>query len=275
MSQVATMTVASKSTWFSANQSKAWGEKFFLIYSPVWMALMGITMATGIQKSFGDLGFLLHSMLVALPLIVIPLLIRNEAALGRKWYQTYWFKANVYIGVFNFFGNYFGSEYFFDTLGMVYNYPAIQWNLDSALLGTGEQKVPLIMYFLTQAYFMTYHTTAVVVLRKIRNIPLLAWSFPIMIFVIGYFWAWMETRAMANPMIAEAFYYKDMARMLAYGSIAYACYFVSSFPIFYYLDEKPEDNWDLLRTTFAGLSASMLTFYLLDFWAKWIGPLGS
>ena len=61
-------------------------------------------------------------------------------------------------------------------------------------------------------------------------------------------------RYMANPMIAEMFYYKDMVRMLAYGSIAYACYFVSSFPIFYYLDEKPEDNWDLLRTTFAGLS---------------------
>jgi cycloeucalenol cycloisomerase len=275
MNHTSPMAMHGKSTWFSANPSKAWGEKFFLIYSPVWMAIMGLTMVTGVYRHFGDASYLLHSMLIALPLVIVPLLIRNEMALGRRWYQTYWFKANLYIGVFNFFGNYFGSEYFFDTLGMVYNYPAIQWTLDAELLGSGEQKVPLIMYFMTQAYFMTYHASAIVVLRKLRSIKVLSWLFPVMVFVIGYFWAWMETRAMANPLIADIFHYKDMARMLAYGSIAYACYFVASFPIFYYLDEREEDNWDLLRTTFAGLSASMLTFYLLDFWAKWIGPLNS
>lgn len=200
---------------------------------------------------------------------------RDERHLGNRWYQTYWFKANIYIFVFSIFGNYFGSEYFFDVLGMVYKFDNLQWNLDSALLGSGEQKVPLIMYFLTHAYFMTYHTSAVVVLRRIRTsgLPGVVLLFPLCVFAIGYFWAWMETTAMANPMIQSYFYYKDMARMLAFGSISYACYFVASFPIFYYLDEHEHAKWDLQKTVFAALSASMLTFYLLDMWTAYIGNI--
>ena len=59
------------------------------------------------------------------------------------------------IAIFNFAANYFGSEYFFDVLGMVYDYPMIELTFDSALVGSGEQRVPLIMYLLTQAYFIT------------------------------------------------------------------------------------------------------------------------
>ncbi|MGH8646606.1 MAG: hypothetical protein ACREX4_19970 [Gammaproteobacteria bacterium] len=68
---------------------------------------------------------------------------------GKRWHESYWFKANLYLFVFGFFGNYFGSEYFFDVLGMVYVYPSATTTLDSALLGSGGQKVPLIMYFYT------------------------------------------------------------------------------------------------------------------------------
>jgi len=258
--------------WFAENESKAWAEKFFLIYSPIWMGFMGITMAMGWVKVWNDAGFMLQACVVALPLFLYPLFFRKEST---PLTDTYWFKANLYIFVFNFFGNYAGSEYFFDVLGMVYNYPAIQWNLDTALIGSGEQKVPLIMYFLTQAYFITYHTSAVVVLRRIKTsaLPFMWLLFPIMIFVIGYFWAWMETKAMANPMIAEQFYYKDNARMLAYGSVMYAFYFLASFPIFYFLDEDKKRKWSLLMVVAAGLSASMLTFYLLDFWTHLVGRI--
>ncbi|HEX3046386.1 MAG TPA: hypothetical protein VHY08_16630 [Bacillota bacterium] len=261
--------------WFSENPNKAWGEKFFLIYSPIWILMMAISTWLGTSQHLGDIANLIQSAVIALPLIVVPFFIRNESGIGRPWYQSYWFKANLYIFIFSCFGNYFGSEYFFDVLGMVYNYPNLHLNLDSALLGSGTQHVPIIMYLLTQVYFMTYHTTAVVVLRRIKTsrIPWARWLFPIILLVVAYFWAWMETRAMATPMLQGTFYYRDINRMLSYGSLIYASYFVTSFPIFYFLDEKSDENWGLLRTIAAGLSASMLTFFLLDLWTRFIGHI--
>ncbi len=233
---------------------------------------MGLVMGLGISQHIGDLGFLLIGLGVCAPLIVVPAFLSNDARAGVPWTEAYWFKANLYIGIFSFVGNYFLSEYFFDVLGMVYNYPAIALNFDSALLGSGEQKVPVLMFLLTQAYFMTYHTSAVVVLRRLRTsrLPLGRIGWWVAVFVIGYSWAWMETRAMANPWIADQFSYQDVGRMLAYGSIFYACYFIPSFPIFFSLDE--DRSWTLRETCFAALAAGMIVFILLDFSTKLIGP---
>ena len=261
--------------WFSANPDRAWGEKFFLAYSPIWMILMAIMMPTGWVQSFGDTALLLHGVLVAAPIFVVPLLLRRNAYPDRPWYDSYWFKANLYIGLFGFFGNYFGSEYFFDVLGMMYNMPNVTTALDAKPVGQGEQPVPVIMYLYTHAYFITYHTTAVIVLRRIMTagIPATRLLFLPIVFAVGYFWAWLETKAMANPMMATSFYYTNMEGMLAYGSAVYALYFIASFPIYYYLDESAQQRWDLLKVSAAGLSASMLTFYLLDAAAWWVGSL--
>ena len=260
--------------WFSENPDKAWVEKFFLIYSPLWMAAMAVMVVTGWGSEWGDAAMLAHAIAVALPIVLVPMLIAGRYT-DSPWHASYWLKANLYLAVFSVFGNYFGSEYFFDVLGMVYIYPNVSTVLDSALVGSGEQEVPLIMYFYTHAYFMTYHATANIVLRRLgtARLPGMALLFPIFVFVIGYAWAWMETKAMANPLIAENFHYRDMARMLAYGSAIYATYFIASFPIYYFIDETRERRWSLLQTTAGALSASMLTFFLLDFAAHWVGAL--
>lgn len=272
MSDAATM---GPPRWFSENPSKAWGEKFFLAYSPVWMIFMGLVMALGVPARAGEWGFMAIGLAVALPLVVVPALIRDESPLGRRWYHTYWFKANLYIAIFNFAANYFGTEYFFDILGMVYDYPMIELNLDATLVGSGEQRVPVIMYLLTQAYFITYHTTAIIVLRRIRTsgLPIGPILWPVLLLVVAYFWAWMETRAMANPWIEAQFYYKDMGRMLAYGSFFYSLYFVASFPIFYPLDERRDASWSLWLTAAAACSASLIMLVLLDFAAAFFGPI--
>lgn len=259
--------------WLSENPNKAWGEKFFLIYSPIWMAFMALIMASGVVDRVGELGFIAIGLVVAVPLFAMPALIRSEANDGRPWYDTYWFKANLFIAIFNFAGNYFGSEYFFDVLGMVYDYPMIELNLDATLVGSGEQKVPVVMYLLTQAYWMTYHTTAIIVLRRIRSAGLATFLWPVVVAVIAYFWAWMETKTMANPWIAHQFHYKDLDRMLTYGSLFYGLYFLASFPIFYWLDEKRGESWSLWKTTGAALAASMIMLFLLDFAAAVIGTL--
>ncbi len=262
--------------WFSENPDKAWGEKFFLIYTPIWILQTAMAVVFGYGKTMGDFGSIIYSLFVAGPFVVVPFLIYKEAKAGKPWYKTYWFKANLYIAIFSLLGNYYGSEYFFDVLGMVYNYPNLHWTFDASLVGAGVQHTPVMMYLLTHAYFMTYHTTAMVVLRRLRTSRLgqsSAWVFPVAIFVTAYFWSWMETFAMANPAMADTFYYKDLNRMLAIGSITYSCFFITSFPIFYWLDEKLNDTWGLIRTTAAALSASMLTFFLLDLWTKYIGPI--
>ncbi len=262
--------------WLAENRNKAAAERFFLIYSPVWMTLMGLVMVTGLVQSFNEWIYNLFGLFLMLPFIVVPAIMHNTIDPGHKWYESFWFKSNLYMWSFVFFGSYFGSEYFFDVLGMVYDYPMIETtNFDAALLGSGEQKVPWVMYFLAHAYFMTYHTTAVVVLRRIKTsaMPAKHILWPVMIFVIGYFWAWMETKAMANPFIEQQFYYKDMARMLAYGSIMYAFYFLASFPIYYFLDENKDHRWTVWHTFTASCTASLLTLYLLDFWTHWVGPI--
>ncbi|MCG8312069.1 MAG: hypothetical protein MI976_02535 [Pseudomonadales bacterium] len=258
--------------FFSDNPGKAWSEKFFLIYSPIWMIIMGLTMLFGGHRSLGDVGFLVLGLVVALPFAIIPAF-KSPENQQCVWYQTYWFKANVYIFLFSIFGNYFGSEYFFDVLGMVYNFPNSHWTIDAALVGEGKQVVPIIMYLLTHAYFMTYHVSATVVIRKIMTLGLPRTLFPLYVFVIGYFWAWMETAAMANPLMAESFYYEKMERMLAFGSAIYAIYFIASFPIFYFIDEKQAKPWSLWQASAGAMSASMLTFFGLDFAAHWIGSL--
>ncbi len=263
--------------WFSANPDRAWAEKFFLLYSPVWMALMAVMMFTGWVHSFNDSQLLLHGLLVAAPIFLLPMVLRRGVNPAGHWYNSYWFKANLYLGLFGFFGNYVGSEYFFDVLGMVYNMPQVTTVLDAKLVGKGDQTVPLIMYLYTHAYFVTYHTTAVIVLRRIMTsgIPASRLLFLPITCLVGYCWAWMETKAMANPLMAQTFYYTNMEAMLAFGSAIYALYFIASFPIFYFLDETAEQRWDLWWVCGAGMAASMLTFYLLDGAAWWVGTLPS
>src|SRR3990172_4096308 len=82
--------------WFSRNPSKAWGEKFFLIYSPIWIAAVAFIQHSSMYKSWRNVGLLLWSLSMALPLVAYPALFRDESYLGRKWYETYWLKMNLW-----------------------------------------------------------------------------------------------------------------------------------------------------------------------------------
>lgn len=262
---------------FSSNPDKAWVEVGFLAYTPIWVASMGYMMFSGAVSTWNDRAMFWHGVATGTPAFVIPMLLAPRYT-DRPWYDSYWFKANLYLAVFGFFGNYFGSEYFFDMLGMIYRFPLVTTTLDSALVGSGAQTVPVIMYFYTHVYFMTYHVTASIVLRQVaqaRALPGRWILFAGAVFAIGYVWAWLETAIMANPLMAGQFYYEKMDVMLRYGSAIYATYFVASFPIWHFLDEEEEvgGRWSLLQTAAAALSASMITMYLLDFAAQLIGSL--
>lgn len=261
--------------WFSANPSKAWGEKFFLLYTPVWVTGMALLMRSGASGRWGDLA--LNGAIGALwaPLLLIPAWLRDERSLGRPWYRTYWFKFNVWIGIFAAIGTYFLTEYFFDVLGMVYHYPQLRWSFDSTLLGSGDQRVPLIMYGSAHYYFVTYHTAAVVGMRRLRTsrLPAHPLTTVLSVVLLAYGFAWAETFFMTDASIAEQFTYRDLPRMLRWGSLFYACYFFVSFPMVYRLDEEPGDDWSLGRTARDALAAGLGVFLLLDLVTRALGTL--
>jgi len=259
--------------WLSQNPSKAWGEKFFLAYTPVWILAFGSFQYSGVSERLGDLGNLLLTAAIAAPLVVVPLLIRDESGLGRPWHRTYWFKFAVWMFVFAAVGTYFLTEYFFDVLGMVYHFPQLSWSFDSVLLGSGKQTVPIIMYLHAWYFFATYHTCSVIAIRRVRTSRLGGSFVAITAAVLATAWlfAWAEVFFTTGESVAHQFRYEDMPWMLRWGTWFYACYFVVSFPMVYRLDEAPEDDWPLSRVVTESLAAGMLVFFLLDLVTMAIG----
>ena len=265
--------------WFSENPDRAWAEKFFLIYIPIWITMTVIFTLSFKTGEMGDAIMIPYSLFIGLPLLIVPAILRRNQNPNGHWYESYWFKANVFIFLVQFLGNYFISEYFFDVLGMIYHYPNLKINLDSALLGSGQQSVPLIMYPLTMATYMTYHTTAIIVMRRTTTSRLglhrwVKWLlFIVLVLALSYFWSWMETQSFANAALEGNFRYKNKETMLAYGSIIFGMSFIPSFPMFYFLDENENSRWNLLKVCGAGLSAAMIAIFLTDICTHVIGTI--
>lgn len=259
--------------WLSRNPSKAWGERFFLAYSPVWIVAFALYQRSGVSARLGDLGNLLLTAAIAAPLVAVPALLRDETPLGRPWHRTYWFKFALWTFVFATVGSYFLTEYFFDVLGMVYHYPHLTWTFDAALLGSGRQTVPVIMYLHAWYFFATYHTCSVIVLRRIRTSryggsPVASIA---AVAATAWFFAWAEMFFTTDPSLASEFRYEDLPWALRFGAWFYACYFLVSFPMVYRLDEEPGEDWPVSRVVIEALAAGMLAFFLLDLVSHAIG----
>ena len=64
----------------------------------------------------------------AAPCILLPWLLESRADRDRLWTQKYWVKANVWIAIYSFVGNYFWTHYFYKLLGAAYTFPS--WRLN-------------------------------------------------------------------------------------------------------------------------------------------------
>lgn len=284
------MSKSSARLWLSDDPGKAWAERFFLLYTPVWIAAVGLVMASGALLAWGDLGFLAFAIAVSAPLIVIPALChrRVPALAATPWHRSYWFKFNLWIFLFVWIGTYFLTHYFFDVLGMRYAFPT-RYTLDAALVGRGSGSVPVFMYPLTQAYFVSYHVGMLVVLRRLHralglpNLPEGTARWPRLLLLafatlaLAYAVSFGETLFMASDLIADLFWYADKPRMLRWGSLFYACYFLVSLPLLYPMDEPtrgpPAPSYTPGRAALEALAAGMLVMMILDALALLLGPL--
>lgn len=259
------------SPWLSDNPDKAAFERFALIYSPIWMALVGLVMLTGMFEGWSDAAYMTFGLGAAAPLVLVPFLAPRGREVSRPFWDTSWFRINLWIAILVFVGSYVGTHYFFDVVGMRYGFPT-RWNLQAEVVGHSEGEVPLFLYPLTQAYFMTYHVAAVALYRwACRRFELGRPAKVALIAALAYVVAFAETFFMAVPALSEVFEYADRGRMLLWGSMFYGSYFIISIPVFARIDE--DEPWTLGRTALSALGVGMAVILLLDVWAQLIGTL--
>jgi cycloeucalenol cycloisomerase len=280
-----TDSTARPSRFFSDNPDKAWAEKLFLGFIPVWFAFNVVVQAMGWLNT-GNFWNITQNLLMWIPYcVLLPAFLRRNS--GIPWHQSYWFKFNLFIFVWTFFATYFHTEYFFQVLGMRYRFPEVTLYLDSALCGPDEisalathQKIPPSMYLNATAFFMVYHASAVVAMRAVRSFTTglgelagkFAWAGIVAITAI--FWAWGETAFYFQlaPNDGANVWYEDLPKMIAHGSWFYSLYFIVSFPIVYRLDERREaERWPLSRVVIEACAVGMVTLLFIDLATWYVG----
>ncbi|CAI6004967.1 unnamed protein product [Closterium sp. NIES-64] len=237
-----------------------------------------------LPQRFTEWEYLWVGLAAALPCVLVPPFMLCAADKGRPWHEQHWVKANVWIAIFSFVGNYFWTHYFYTLLGASYTFPS--WRLND---------VPFALYLLTHAYFCFYHVISNITIRRLRHFLNTPSSTPqpasakhyvnsksssakskpstssassatrssvfslivqgAWVLALSYITAFMETATIAN---FEYYTFVDKAAMYRVGTLFYALYFVVSFPFFFRIDEDPSDSWPLSRVPVDSLKAIML-----------------
>ena len=90
-------STARPSRFFSDNPDKAWAERFFLLYIPVWFAFNMAVHAMGWLDT-GNFWNITQNLLMWIPwCVLLAAWLRRDS--GIPWHQSYWFKFNVFIVV--------------------------------------------------------------------------------------------------------------------------------------------------------------------------------
>lgn len=229
-------------------------EKWCLLYTAVWIFLFGGVVVTQAYEWFEENEYMKFCVGLAVPLLLQPFLYPVE-----EWktplLSRVSFKANVWIAIFSFIGNYWYTHYFYSVLKAKYTFPAHRLN-----------DVPIAMFFATHFYFMTYHTFSNMMLRKIETRYKAGWARTIffwgVVLAFSYFTAFMESLTISS-FPYYSFEDKDMAYKV--GSAFYGIYFIVSFPMFYRVDKNASEKYTIYRTIMDAFAAGMIVMCLLDF----------
>lgn len=160
---------------------------------------------------------------LALPYLLQPILFPFAAEKNLPLNLRYSFKANVWIAIFSFIGNYWYTHYFYSVLKAQYTMPSHRLN-----------NVPIALFFATHFYFMLYHNISNLFLRKIETRyeagtarTVFFWA---VVFSFSYFTAFMETLSISS---FPDYSFQDRYMAYTVGSCFYGLYFIVSYPVFY------------------------------------------
>ncbi|KAJ4425049.1 hypothetical protein N0V82_000331 [Gnomoniopsis sp. IMI 355080] len=246
-------------------------ENAILAQTPLWIFPVAWVMLTDRLAIWKDTELLIFCTLVAAPSVWVPALVLPPST--QIW--PYWLKLHAWVGIVVFFGTYLGTHYFFEFMGMRYTFGAAIWTFDSAL-GRSGQHVPVFLYPLTHAYFMTYYVAIMKAERILvdslpQRLSKSVMARVIITLILSYALAFLETLAMAVDRMAPYFAYRDRQRMLVLGSWGYASYFVVGLPMVRRIDEDGE--WDMGRVILQATGSCLGIFALLEMWTHVVGPL--
>lgn len=192
----------------------------------------GGIVVTGVYEYFGEWSYLVVGLISAVPPIVLPLFFpKLSGEQGIPWYERYTTKANTFVFMAAWIGNYFWTHYFYKVLGTGYSMPAHRLN-----------DVPFALYLITHSYFLGYHLTASILLRKLwKRMERTGYSYKKQLVIVSliiiascYFVALFEVATIAS---FPYYYYKSVFKMWVIGSGFYGIYFLFSFPMFHRIDE--------------------------------------
>lgn len=262
-------SMVSKNQWLAENPAKRWTEIFFLLYSPVWITwCLCILVPFKLYDALDEWGYLAIGLFAALPCFFFPAFFTQSAADAAKPFtEKYWVKANVWIAIFSFIGNYYWTHYFYTLLGASYTFKAHRLN-----------NVPITLYFMTHAYFCLYHSLSNLLIRRVRNATRAYGAVTqgsaeaLVVFTLAYATAFGETLTISH---FPYYTFVDKAAMYRVGSLFYAIYFFVSFPMFYRMDEETAKTkqFTLWRAVVDSLAAGMFVTCLLDFWRIGVGSI--
>jgi cycloeucalenol cycloisomerase len=252
----------------SALHAKRADERSLLIGSALWMLMVAAVMLSGVLKRFRDVEYLLFSAACASTVTVLPWWLgRARGPLG----QRYLLKVNVYAGILMLVGTFFGTAYFFDLMHMRYSF-STELSFQAAHVGRSGGAVPLFMYPLTQAYFVTYYTGLVLLDRELATrLSLGKWGRVVLVVALSYTLAFLETFAMATAPMQDLFVYEKKDRMLSLGSVGYSVYFLIGLPLFRGIDDPLPTP--LGQVALRALAAGMLVLFALELYSRIVGPL--
>ena len=92
-------------------------ENWFLAYGIFWISCFTAIVASGFYESMDQWGYLAVCGGLAAPLLLQPLLLPSlTGEASQPLLQRCSTKANLWIGVFSFLGNYWGTHYFYCVL---------------------------------------------------------------------------------------------------------------------------------------------------------------
>mmetsp|Transcript_14030 Transcript_14030/g.20964 ORF Transcript_14030/g.20964 Transcript_14030/m.20964 type:complete len:308 (-) Transcript_14030:192-1115(-) len=205
-------------------------EKFHTYYSPIWMGIFGIIVVFQLYEKWSAMEYNTYLLLLALPCVLQPIFVPSAFFQSpdetRPLAERYATKANLWLAVYTFIGNYWYTHYFYSVLKASYSMPSTRFN-----------NVPIAMFFATHFYFSSYHVFSNACLRKIKTSFEAGFKRRLLyistVFVLSYFTAFVETLT-----ISSFPYYSFEDRDMAYkvGSAFYGIYFLVSFPAFLEFD---------------------------------------
>lgn len=245
----------------SPNPAKRANERWVLLYTPIWGAIAGLVMVTGIADGWGDRPLMIFGVGLWLGVLVGGV----AAARGDRAVRRVHAKFQTWMFLFAFLGNYFGTSYFYSVLHMHYGF-ATTWNVNDA---------PLFLYFTTVPYFCTYAVLLNMGRRAANHwaADRPTWVRHALVVPVALTVAALETALNANPFIDSLFCYDDLPFMLWFGTLMYGTWFAIALPFWFPIDEVEGRDTPWSHVIVGALAAFMLILCSLELFAHVVAPM--